>query len=451
MTQHPPCHLLTTLGKDTLTHILLHIKSTRVLGLVAQTNSIISQAIPWFEHAQRVCGWEVSDQGVTDRLYAAKHLLRPWLSRPQVLNVKFDDPDCRTRIDGITAHGPDHLLAKVAVTDPDGTHVNFVLTPCRPNVNTAKWVHDINDLPVPPPMTDAEEELHDYVNEHRLIPSDYHDYDESRVYTLHDGAFAFVMASYVMHDDDAEKQSTHVLIFSTEGKRLLHVFDSLAADQYYLVIKPGEFWFINKPHQIIYIGPRGDKAIDEYSEQTTVTKAFCLASTGDYDRAIATLNAKHIPLTAICNIHGGTLLHYATLKRHDFGVNTLVKNGFPVDFQTGIITTALMSAINMRSGKMIKALLDNGADPNQRDRFNTYALFRALHKNVPAIAIKALLHHKAAAHVFDDRGRSPLFYVHPQASDKIILMLRKAGADIYAPAADGAMVRDVWRRLGRVW
>ena len=193
----------------------------------------------------------------------------------------------------------------------------------------------------------------------------------------------------------------------------------------------GEMWFLDSERLIAYMGPRADKATvaPRKTKQTVLTTAFAMASNdpSNYAAAIALLQARGIPLTTVCRIHSATLMHYAVLRDHVDGIRAMAAAGFPVDFDTAAVCSPLAAAANLASAPAIKALLGVGADPNQNDRAGVPVLLKALQRNAPVRAIRALV--KAGANLAEARdaqGRGALHYLPADARPALAAMVRSA-------------------------
>ena len=194
-------------------------------------------------------------------------------------------------------------------------------------------------------------------------------------------------------------------------------------------------WFLDTERLIAYMGPRADRATvaPRTTTQTVLTAAFTMASNdpSDYAAAIALLQDRGIPLTTVCRIHSATLMHYAVLRDHVDGIRAMAAAGFPVDFDTAAVCSPLAAAANLASAPAIKALLGVGADPNQNDRAGVPVLLRALQRNAPVRAIRALV--KAGANLAEARdavGRGVIYYLPADARPTLAAMVRRAvGAD----------------------
>ena len=235
--------LLATIPKDTLPLICMHLRSTKHLGMLACAHPTFRAAIPWLEHARRLCGtWPASQPHADDDpRYVAMLSLCPWLSVPQNLEMGIESATGqRVRVLGMVGWGPEHMLTDVDVTDSEGgVQFNaFVVTTSRSHrrPHSVEFVtpcidDDMQQLP-PAFMSDEERALHLRATA-TLLPVEYADYDESRAFKIHEAAFALAMVNYDV------KASSTILIFATATGELLRVFDSLAPDQYHVMVAPG--------------------------------------------------------------------------------------------------------------------------------------------------------------------------------------------------------------------
>jgi ankyrin repeat protein len=89
-------------------------------------------------------------------------------------------------------------------------------------------------------------------------------------------------------------------------------------------------------------------------------------------------------------------------------------------------TSALVKAVKKNDVKAVKALLQQGADPNDKDSIDRPALGLAVERGYTTI-VKALVERKADVNAKDEQGTSPLFLTDDVS---IINILLDAGADV---------------------
>jgi len=124
-------------------------------------------------------------------------------------------------------------------------------------------------------------------------------------------------------------------------------------------------------------------------------------------------------------------------KRFNFGYNagTAYEN-------IGMNRTVLMYALNNKDLKVVKFLLDKGADITVRDMYGEDILFYAVAKNNPRIT-ELLIDRGANVNVKDNKGRTPLMYAIMQKRTQdyynygIITFLIEKGANVNETDNDG--------------
>ncbi|HJN16641.1 MAG TPA: ankyrin repeat domain-containing protein, partial [Armatimonadota bacterium] len=104
--------------------------------------------------------------------------------------------------------------------------------------------------------------------------------------------------------------------------------------------------------------------------------------------------------------------------------------GYRRQFAEGSTATPLYAAIQLKSGKKIRRLLEAGSDPNGREHRGWAPLHCAVLTG-QLTAVRLLLEHGAAANASTDAGLTPLH----------VVALRAASAE--GDACDGLMIREL--------
>lgn len=135
--------------------------------------------------------------------------------------------------------------------------------------------------------------------------------------------------------------------------------------------------------------------------------------------------------------HGVTLLHHAAEKNCEVVVGLLLKHRADIHIEAGYKRTPLhYAAIISKNEKIIKLLLDYGADPNKQDLFGDTPLYQTAHHHRPEM-LKVLLEQGADPNIKNNAGLSPIHMVTKNCYMDMLELLLKYNADVNAVGLDG--------------
>ncbi|KAI4455209.1 molting protein mlt-4 [Holotrichia oblita] len=121
-----------------------------------------------------------------------------------------------------------------------------------------------------------------------------------------------------------------------------------------------------------------------------------------------------------------TALIFAVVEGKQENVRLLLQKGAQIHFKQ---ESLLCTAVNAKNVEMVHVLLENGADPNEKNHYGWSALHLAVHGNSKDI-VKKLLEFKADVNIANNEGFIPLDYVNgDRHKGDIIRMLRKREAE----------------------
>lgn len=151
--------------------------------------------------------------------------------------------------------------------------------------------------------------------------------------------------------------------------------------------------------------------------------------------------------TALMLCHNVATLHW------------LIAQGLDVDARDANRYTALFHAAAGHSTKVMRVLLEHGADPNLRCRFETPLMVAAYpwpedeHSAETAEALRLLLDHGAEVNATDTRGKTALICLladeqHKAGHLPIVRLLLDYGADTWREDADGNTATRISIRRG---
>ncbi|XP_058793254.1 ankyrin-1-like [Phymastichus coffea] len=139
-------------------------------------------------------------------------------------------------------------------------------------------------------------------------------------------------------------------------------------------------------------------------------------------------------------------INYLMMSKHEKAL-TIMKNILDLGVQVDTIyhvndliaepTTLLHKALSLKNEVAIKLLLDYGADPNQKDRYGSTALFRATVFKDSTNASRWLIEHGASVHARNTDGRYPIHGACLHDSERNIHLLLNLDAKLDVMDVDG--------------
>ncbi|MDB6031153.1 MAG: Pfs, and Ankyrin domain protein [Verrucomicrobiales bacterium] len=137
---------------------------------------------------------------------------------------------------------------------------------------------------------------------------------------------------------------------------------------------------------------------------------------------------------------------YTTLREAiDYGVNLNVPDE---DGRTPLMHAVLASDAD---AKMVRFLVDNGANPNSLDRAQKWTALHLAARDQKVPIVKALLDLGSVVDAEDSFGNTPLWRCVMEAKPRpeILKMLLENGANQNKKNAHGASPRDIAERMGK--
>jgi len=117
------------------------------------------------------------------------------------------------------------------------------------------------------------------------------------------------------------------------------------------------------------------------------------------------------------------------VKNRDLStVKQLVKNGANINERSRFNDTALIWASIYGENEIIKFLVENGADVNQRDNDDGYTPLIGANRNNNIETVKLLIELGADVNQSNQFGDSPLSSAKSRGHDTIVKILKNAGA-----------------------
>lgn len=143
--------------------------------------------------------------------------------------------------------------------------------------------------------------------------------------------------------------------------------------------------------------------------------------------------------------NGDPALVFAAHKKHEEIARLLLKRNISIDAKNSAGLTALTRQITYAPAEDIRAVLDLGADPNQRNALGQTPLMLlagshsvSTEKNQEIQSMDVLIEKGADVNARDTRGYTPLMYSVSEGSFDDIQRLIKAGADVNIAGDDGS-------------
>jgi ankyrin repeat protein len=132
-------------------------------------------------------------------------------------------------------------------------------------------------------------------------------------------------------------------------------------------------------------------------------------------------------------------LNEAVWQNDPTRVEKLLASGLSVETQDVAGSTLLLTAAEKGQTRIIKILLDRGANPNvTTDRYGHRTPLLWAVSNADVDSIKALLEHGASINTADDFGRTPLMEAASTTDRDTVKLLIEHGADVNSKAHDGS-------------
>jgi ankyrin repeat protein len=145
------------------------------------------------------------------------------------------------------------------------------------------------------------------------------------------------------------------------------------------------------------------------------------------------------------HVDHGAPLEWAALFDQAGAVKALLDAGADPDEKLGHDNTALISAASKKSNQraaIVKALLDAGADVNGRGMSGVTALHEAA-KSGRLDVVKLLLDNGADVNGVDDSGNTPVLRAAEAGQLKVLCLLAERGADLDHRNAQGKTAREI--------
>jgi hypothetical protein len=136
----------------------------------------------------------------------------------------------------------------------------------------------------------------------------------------------------------------------------------------------------------------------------------------------------------------------AVMQNNVEEVRELLASGVPVDTQDVVGTTLLLSAAENGETRIVKILLDQGANPNVTDIHSHQTPLHFAAQNFDVESIKALLGHGANINATDDYGRTVLMSAASMTDRETVKFLIEHGADVNSTTRDGSSALSLARR-----
>ena len=134
---------------------------------------------------------------------------------------------------------------------------------------------------------------------------------------------------------------------------------------------------------------------------------------------------------------GWTALICAAANNDHKSAELLIKAGAEVNVKDNLGWSPLMYATDVKYGvKMVSFLLDNGADPNVRNKGGDTPLITAVAANIIA-SVKLLIEKGADIHATDAKGRSALIIAVVNGNAEIVSFLLSKGAKLESVDQEG--------------
>jgi len=136
----------------------------------------------------------------------------------------------------------------------------------------------------------------------------------------------------------------------------------------------------------------------------------------------------------------------AVMQNNVAGVRELLASGVPVDTPDVVGATLLLSATQNGQTRIVKILLDQGANPNVTDIHDHRTPLHFAVLNFDVESIKALLDRGANINATDDYGGTALMEAASTTDRETVKFLIEHGADVNSESRDGRTALSLVRR-----
>src|SRR6266404_3585794 len=136
----------------------------------------------------------------------------------------------------------------------------------------------------------------------------------------------------------------------------------------------------------------------------------------------------------------------AVMQNNPERVRELLASGVPVDTQDVVGTTLLLSAAENGETRIVKILLDQGANPNVTDIHDHRTPLHWAGLNFDVESIKALLGRGANINASDDYGQTALMQAASTTDRETVKFLIEHGADVNSESKNGSTALSLARR-----